>query len=318
MRQMIRAGLVLLFAAAVAHADGKVEWMTDHDAALKKAKESGKLLHVHFQAEWCGPCKVMEKETFGDAETAAFLNETFVNVLIDTDKDGATAEKYGVGGIPDSRLVDVSGASGNEVLRIVGHRRDFLSRMRAVGEVAGLEKELAAKPDDVALILKASEVYGRIGRHVDAIGVLERGLELDAATPSGKKIHLLYRLGLSLSALDQVERSEMAWQQAAREDKDNKSGLIDDMQMARCEKQIGDEDYLAAERSLQVFIERYPDSDRIARAKYLYGVSQFFGGRNEEAISTFQDVVRSYPGTDEAEDAARSLKLAEKKSKGKK
>lgn len=53
MRQMIRAGLVLLFAAAVAHADGKVEWMTDHDAALKKAKESGKLLHVHFQAEWC-------------------------------------------------------------------------------------------------------------------------------------------------------------------------------------------------------------------------------------------------------------------------
>jgi tetratricopeptide (TPR) repeat protein len=318
MRHLVVTAAAVLLSTCAALAEGKVDWMTDHAAAVEKAKQSGKLLHVHFQADWCGPCKAMEKETFGNEEVAAYLNGAFVNVLIDTDKDASTAEQYKVSGIPDSRLVDVSAAEPKIVLQIVGHRRDFLSQVKAVGEVAGIEKEMAAKPDDVPTLLKAATTYGMIGRHMDAAKVLEKALELEDATPSGKKVELLYRFGLACSALGETERSEMAWQQASREDKDNKSGLIDDIQLARCEKQVSEEDYLASERSLTTFLERYPDSDKAARAKYLLGVSQFFGGKAEEAVSTFQDVIRAHPGTDEAQDAERSLKLAERKTRGKK
>ena len=46
-------GLVvaLLAAAGVARADG-VNWETDYAKGVKAAKESGKLLQVHFSADW--------------------------------------------------------------------------------------------------------------------------------------------------------------------------------------------------------------------------------------------------------------------------
>lgn len=40
-----------LAAAAIARADG-VDWMTDYAKGLEKAKESGKLVQVHFTADW--------------------------------------------------------------------------------------------------------------------------------------------------------------------------------------------------------------------------------------------------------------------------
>ncbi len=57
----------------------------------------------------------METVTFPDAAVKEKLSQ-FVLVHINTDEDKATAGKYGVGGIPDIRVMKSDGTSVHQVL----------------------------------------------------------------------------------------------------------------------------------------------------------------------------------------------------------
>jgi thioredoxin-related protein len=55
----------------------RVEWLA-FDAATARAKNEKKHLIVDIYTTWCGWCRVMEKETYGNPEVAAYLRENFV------------------------------------------------------------------------------------------------------------------------------------------------------------------------------------------------------------------------------------------------
>jgi thioredoxin-related protein len=56
-------------------ADG-VQWLA-FDAAVEKAQKENKHLIVDIYTNWCGWCKVMDRQTYGDPEVAAFLTKHF-------------------------------------------------------------------------------------------------------------------------------------------------------------------------------------------------------------------------------------------------
>jgi uncharacterized protein YyaL (SSP411 family) len=68
------------------HADNPVDWYPWGDEALTRAREEDKpvLLSIGYAA--CHWCHVMEHESFEDAETAALMNEHFVNVKVDREE----------------------------------------------------------------------------------------------------------------------------------------------------------------------------------------------------------------------------------------
>ncbi len=68
------------------HAHNPVEWYAWHDEALQKAKQEDKpiLLSVGYSA--CHWCHVMERESFENEETAALMNEHFVNIKVDREE----------------------------------------------------------------------------------------------------------------------------------------------------------------------------------------------------------------------------------------
>ena len=55
----------------------KLEWLA-FDTAAAQAHTQNKHLIVDIYTTWCGWCKVMERDTYGNSEVAAFLRDNFV------------------------------------------------------------------------------------------------------------------------------------------------------------------------------------------------------------------------------------------------
>ncbi len=68
------------------HRDNPVDWYPWGEEALARAREEERpiLLSVGYSA--CHWCHVMERESFEDAGTAAYMNEHFVNVKVDREE----------------------------------------------------------------------------------------------------------------------------------------------------------------------------------------------------------------------------------------
>jgi thiol-disulfide isomerase/thioredoxin len=58
--------------------------------AKSKANEEGKLFFVEFYADWCTPCKWMDKTTFQNEEVVTLLNENYVPLKMDIESNEGT------------------------------------------------------------------------------------------------------------------------------------------------------------------------------------------------------------------------------------
>ncbi|MBX3252938.1 MAG: thioredoxin domain-containing protein [Chitinophagaceae bacterium] len=68
------------------HAHNPVQWYPWGEKALAKAVEEDKPILVSIGYAACHWCHVMEKESFEDEETAAMMNEHFINIKIDREE----------------------------------------------------------------------------------------------------------------------------------------------------------------------------------------------------------------------------------------
>ena len=107
-----------------------IKWKNNLDSAFATASTSDKLIMIDFMAEWCPPCKKMDKETFSNTDIINKSNE-FIPIRIDVDKQKDIAEeyngnarKYGGIGIPNILFLD---KEKNIIRQIVGfHNVDQL------------------------------------------------------------------------------------------------------------------------------------------------------------------------------------------------
>jgi thioredoxin-related protein len=116
--------IVALFSAvALSAAESAVDFtpVTSWQQALDRAKEEKKYLFVDAYTDWCGWCKVMDKNTFTNDEVGDRMNEKFVSVKIEMETDWGidVAMKYGVRGFPTFLVFSPEGVL---VQRIVGYQ----------------------------------------------------------------------------------------------------------------------------------------------------------------------------------------------------
>ncbi len=71
----------------------ELKWY-DFEEGMEKAQKENKALLIDAYTDWCGWCKVMDKETYKDAKVIAKLNENFVAVKFNPELD----KKYNVDG----------------------------------------------------------------------------------------------------------------------------------------------------------------------------------------------------------------------------
>ena len=76
---LIRNSLILLFFLfEFSHAQ-QVNWMSI-EKAQELQKTNPKNIIMDIYTDWCGPCKLMDKNTFQNQEVAKFLNDNFYAV----------------------------------------------------------------------------------------------------------------------------------------------------------------------------------------------------------------------------------------------
>jgi len=78
------------------------------EQAKKVAIGTDKLILIDFYADWCGPCKKMDAESWSNDEIKK-ITENFVFVKIDIDNYKEIAKKYAVNGIPYVFILDATG-----------------------------------------------------------------------------------------------------------------------------------------------------------------------------------------------------------------
>jgi len=71
--------VILFLGMTTINAQKKIQWMTMNDA-LSAQKETPKKILMDVYTKWCGPCKLMDKNTFSNKDVIEFINENFYPV----------------------------------------------------------------------------------------------------------------------------------------------------------------------------------------------------------------------------------------------
>jgi len=93
-----------------------IQWRS-YEEGLAVSKAEKKKVFLHFYAVWCVYCRKMAKETFQNPAVVTYLNNNFISVRVDTDKEPDTALKYGVTGLPSTWFLT---RMGEAILRVPG------------------------------------------------------------------------------------------------------------------------------------------------------------------------------------------------------
>lgn len=112
-----------------------ITWEHYDPAILDQAKKEGRPVMLDFYADWCVPCRELDRFTFSD-EQVIEATRPFVTLKVDlTQSESPQAERlrkqFSVGGVPTIIFLD---AQGNEVkeARLVGYLgpEDFLQHVK--------------------------------------------------------------------------------------------------------------------------------------------------------------------------------------------
>lgn len=96
----------------------KITWLTDYELAKQTAKQENKKLLLNFTgSDWCGWCKILDREVFDTEDFIQYANEKLVCVKLDfpaqkklpqaeVKQNFTLQKKYKVKGYPTILLLD--------------------------------------------------------------------------------------------------------------------------------------------------------------------------------------------------------------------
>ena len=71
-------------------ANSKIKWMSLEEAQRANVKAPKKFF-IDVYTKWCGPCKMLDRNTFSDDKIAAYVNENFYPVKFDAESPQTVA-----------------------------------------------------------------------------------------------------------------------------------------------------------------------------------------------------------------------------------
>lgn len=141
----------------------EIKWSKSLKDSLAEAKKADKLVMVDVYADWCGPCKMLDAQTYSEKEVVDLCKD-MISCKIDADKEDGkkVSEKYKVTGLPTILFLD---GDGEIVSKFVGFRKapEFIksidTTLKAKKEFPILLAKHKKDPTDCDTITKLCDHY---------------------------------------------------------------------------------------------------------------------------------------------------------------
>jgi thioredoxin-related protein len=111
---MLAIVTLALFLPIDTSASDSIKWYSYKEGMVTR-RISKKKVFLHFYADWCIYCRKMAKETFQDLAVVSYLNENFIAIRVNFDKEAEIVSQYGVRGLPSTWFLTKTG----EIVRII-------------------------------------------------------------------------------------------------------------------------------------------------------------------------------------------------------
>lgn len=124
-------------------------WSEDFTSAWEEAKRLKRPMLVHFYADWCGPCRQMERTVLNSARVLKQLEGHFVAVKVNSDKQPDLIQHFNVRALPSDIFVDPNG-SGTLLSQTEGYQSPerYLSKVLSISaKYQKPAKTIVAKDD---------------------------------------------------------------------------------------------------------------------------------------------------------------------------
>ncbi len=202
----------LVLAACARSAQGQsVQWRTDYNAARREATEKGRPILLDFGTENCMWCKKLDLSTLRDPAVARLLNENFIALKVDADREATLTQVLRISqyptlvlAAPDGKIIGVlegyqeAGPLADQLQKVSAYyrtpdwmARDYQEAARAIvaseyGRAVTLLKGVTQDGKERPVQVKARQVLQDLeqqaaGRLVRAKALHDRGQSTEAA-----------------------------------------------------------------------------------------------------------------------------------------
>jgi len=89
-------------------ATGTIGWK-DYTPGMAMAGKESKSIFLYFHAEWCTYCTKLKQTTFKDKKILGYLEDNFISIQVDSDKEQALAQEWRVKGLPTLWFLESDG-----------------------------------------------------------------------------------------------------------------------------------------------------------------------------------------------------------------
>ena len=270
-----------------------IQWRESYPKALEEASRSTRPILADFEADWCGWCKKLDRETFGNAEVIKLVETFFIPVRIDTDHQPEISAKFEVKGLPTILLLS---AEGKELKRLSGFRpaEKFLTELRqAIKSAATLDelrKAAEKNPGDLDSVRAWARATFASGNPGAAEKILSGALKGKPMEPG----LLLELADIKRSAGKTAEARELYKQILALGDTRGGSSFQQaHLPLARL--QLGGKQYKAALETLSAYISRVKSGKGLPEAYFLRSYVHSVEDRDTEALKDLRKVLELDP-----------------------
>jgi tetratricopeptide (TPR) repeat protein len=234
-----------------------LHWYSSLDEAVGAASETGDMILISFEADWCPWSKLMHESVYVNQAVVESL-ATFKCVLSEAGPDSAIHREMGIVVYPTVVLTD---AYGREKGRMMGYHspEEFLRRLATVKH----------SRDNLADMFRSEETHSEDPDFLMSFG------------------RLLLEMGMYEGALLRFDRASQMGLDSAF------AGVEEaDYSMAECYMLSGQ--YREAGRRFRIFAERFPASVRREAAMVLAGVCYRKAGYFKVSIEIYEDYLEAF------------------------